>query len=144
MKSSSVPSPLSLPRDIDAGEWSEGHVQGIALDTERKYMYYSFTTVLVKTDLEGNLIGTVSGLTGHLGCISFNDEDGRVYGSIEYKHDVIGQNIMKRKGACRRGRLLYRHIRRRQDRQGRARRRARRHNDRRLSSRRRRRFQRFG
>ncbi len=98
MKSSSVPSPLSLPRDIDAGEWSEGHVQGIALDTERKYMYYSFTTVLVKTDLEGNLIGTVSGLTGHLGCISFNDEDGRVYGSIEYKHDAIGQGIMKRTG----------------------------------------------
>ena len=79
-----LPSPLSLPREIDGGKWSEGHVQGIALDRKNGYMYYSFTTVLVKTDLYGKLIGTVSGLTGHLGCISFNAEDGKVYGSIEY------------------------------------------------------------
>ena len=98
MKNKNLPSPLTLPRSVDGGQWTEGHVQGIALDRENGFMYYSFTTVLVKTDLCGNLIGTVSGLTGHLGCISFNAEDGRVYGSIEYKHDIIGENIMKRTG----------------------------------------------
>ncbi len=87
-----------LPLEIDGGKWDGGHVQGIALDTAGKYVYYAFTTVLVKTDLEGNLIGTVTGLLGHLGCIDFNDEDGRLYGSLELKHDSIGQGIMKRTG----------------------------------------------
>lgn len=88
----------NLPLTIDGGAWDTGHVQGIAVDTEGKYVYYSFTTTLVKTDLEGNLIGTVTGLLGHLGCIDFNDEDGRVYGSLELKHDSIGKGIMKRTG----------------------------------------------
>ena len=73
-----------------------GHVQGIAIDKERKYMYYSFTTSLIKTDMDGNIIGTVTGLAGHLGCIAYNYEDGKVYGSLEYKHDVIGQGILQR------------------------------------------------
>ncbi len=73
-----------------------GHIQGIATDKERKYMYYSFTTCLVKTDMDGNIIGTVKGLAGHLGCIAYNYEDGRVYGSLEYKHDSIGSSILKR------------------------------------------------
>lgn len=88
----------SLPRTINSGLWNTGHVQGIALDRERAHIYFSFTTALVKTDLQGNVIGYVSGITGHLGCIDFNEEDGRVYGSIEYKHDVIGRGIMKRTG----------------------------------------------
>ena len=86
---------MNLPDCIYSGAWTGGHCQGIALDTERKYIYYSFTTMLVKTDLEGNLIGTVGGLLGHLGCIDFCDRDGRLYGSLEYKHDAIGQWIMK-------------------------------------------------
>ena len=57
----------------------------MAIDTAREYMYFSFTTVLVKTDMQGNVIGTVTGLTGHLGDLDFNDIDGRVYGSLEYK-----------------------------------------------------------
>lgn len=89
-----------LPKMINSGSFTGGHVQGIALDDEHKYIYYSFTTIFVKADLEGNVIGTVTGLTGHLGCISFNSEDGRVYGSIEYKHDSIGQGIMKRTGVA--------------------------------------------
>lgn len=44
-----------------------GHIQGIATDAERKYMYYSFTTSLIKTDMNGNVIGSVKGLAGHLG-----------------------------------------------------------------------------
>ena len=88
----------NYPRLIEAGLWDAGHVQGIAIDTEKGYIYYSFTTVLVKSDLQGKVIGYVDGLTGHLGCIDFNVEDGKVYGSIEYKHDAIGQGIMKRLG----------------------------------------------
>ena len=88
----------ALPRSIFTGEWDTGHIQGIAIDTERKYIYYSYTTVLVKADLEGNVIGTVSGLTGHLGCLSYNGGDRCVWGSIEYKHDSIGKGIMARTG----------------------------------------------
>lgn len=73
-----------------------GHIQGIATDADRKYMYYSFTTCLIKTDMEGNIIGSVRGLAGHLGCIAFNCDDGRVYGSLEYKHDQIGRGILGR------------------------------------------------
>ena len=75
-----------------------GHVQGIATDKNRKYMYYSFTTAFVKTDMSGNIIGSVKGLAGHLGCIAYNENDGRVYGSLEYKHDVIGKGILERIG----------------------------------------------
>ena len=84
--------------DIKVSGITTGHVQGIATDKERKYMYYSFTTCLIKTDMEGNIIGTVKGLAGHLGCIAYNYEDGRVYGSLEYKHDQIGSGILKRIG----------------------------------------------
>ena len=87
--------PKDMPRSIYTGFWRAGHVQGVALDTERKHVYYSFTTMLVKTDLKGNVIGTVTGLLGHLGCIDFNDEDGRLYGSLEYKNDAIGKGIMR-------------------------------------------------
>ncbi len=71
-----------------------GHVQGIATDRNREYMYYSCTTYLVKTDMDGNVVGTVKGLAGHLGCIAYNYDDGKVYGSLEYKHDVIGREIL--------------------------------------------------
>lgn len=73
-----------------------GHVQGIAIDRERRFFYYSFTTCLIKTDMDGNVVGSVTGLVGHLGCIAYNDADGKVYGSLEYKHDAIGKGILKR------------------------------------------------
>lgn len=75
----------TLPRHIFVGGMKTSHVQGICIDTERKYMYFSFTQMLVKTDLMGNVVATCGGLTGHLGDIDFNDADGRVYGSLEYK-----------------------------------------------------------
>lgn len=89
-----APLPLSIP----SGLWPYGHCQGIAIDTNRQYMYYSFTTALIKTDLQGQLIGSVTGLLGHLGCIDFNDENGKLYGSLEYKNDAIGQGILKHAG----------------------------------------------
>lgn len=72
-----------FPRSIDAGLWKTGHLQGIAVDTAHEYIYYAFTTVLVKARLNGETVGWVGGLAGHLGCIDFNDEDGRVYASLE-------------------------------------------------------------
>ena len=61
---------MNLPKKIKFGGMKTGHIQGIATDKDRKYMYYSFTTSLVKTDLEGNIIGSVVGLCGHLGCMT--------------------------------------------------------------------------
>ena len=88
-----------LPRNIHCCLRSGSHVQGITFDNEHKYVYISFTTRFVKADMEGNIIGTVNGITGHLGCIDFNPEDGKVYGSIEYKHDSIGKGIINKIGA---------------------------------------------
>jgi len=82
-----------------SGQWAAGHCQGIAVDKARGWVYFSFTTMLVKTDLAGRLLGTVTGLMGHLGCIAFNEADGLLYGSLEYKNDAIGQNILKALGS---------------------------------------------
>jgi len=87
-----------LPLKIETGLWNNGHIQGIAVDPVNEFIYYSFTTLLVKAKFDGTIVGTVKGLLGHLGCIDFNDEDGKVYGSIEYKHDSIGQGIMRGTG----------------------------------------------
>ncbi|MEV5571731.1 hypothetical protein AB0L06_16900 [Spirillospora sp. NPDC052269] len=74
-----------LPKEVYGGAWQSPHVQGIAVDRRRGHMYFSFTDLLVKTDMSGKPIGSVVGFTGHLGDLDFNDEDGRVYGSLEYK-----------------------------------------------------------
>ena len=91
----------NLPRTIYSKEWKAGHIQGIAVDKEQKYIYYSFTTMLIKADMQGNIVGTVTGLLGHLGCIEFNDEDGRIYGSLEYKNDSIGRGILKQENTTK-------------------------------------------
>ena len=88
----------SLPNRIFSGDWKEGHVQGIAVDSVRGYVYYSFTTILLKTDLLGNPVGSVCRLAGHLGCITFDAEKNRIYGSLELKHDSIGAGIINRTG----------------------------------------------
>lgn len=82
-----------LPKTIFSGLQGKHHVQGIVVNPEKGYVCFSFTTRLIKLDLQGNLIGSVDGFTGHLGCLAYNDEDGRIYGSIEYKNDKIGVGI---------------------------------------------------
>lgn len=77
--------PSRLPTEVYGGAWPAGHVQGIAIDQKKGYMYFSFTNLLVKTDLAGKPVGSVTGFTGHLGDLDFNSRDGRVYGSLEYK-----------------------------------------------------------
>lgn len=91
----------SLPTSIYTGLQGKYHVQGIAIDKEKGHIYFSFTTRLIKMDLKGNLIGSVEGLTGHLGCLTRNPVDGRIYGSLEYKNDAIGKGIAGEKAEKR-------------------------------------------
>lgn len=79
---------------ICTGAWGRCHIQGIAVDIKKGYIYYSFTTKLIKATLDGKIVGTLDGLAGHLGCIAFNENDGCVYGSLEYKDDIIGRDIL--------------------------------------------------
>lgn len=90
-----------LPQSIKCGPFKTGHVQGIAVDVRNRMVYCSFTSLLAKYDFDGNLVGTVSGLLGHLGCLDFNDADGKIYGSLEYKDDGIGRGILEREGSKR-------------------------------------------
>ena len=83
-----------LPRKIYV-EDGNFHVQGVVVDTSRGYAYFSFTTSLVKTNLKGEIIGSVDGFIGHLGCLALHPEDGRIYASLEYKNDNIGKGILK-------------------------------------------------
>lgn len=87
-----------LPPEIYSGPWRAGHVQGAAVDAERKFVYFSFTDILVKTTTEGEIIGSVTGLVGHMGCIAYNPLDRRLYASVEYKADSIGRAISQRLG----------------------------------------------
>ena len=89
---------FTFPKDIYSGAYKTGHCQGIAVDPERGFVYYSFTTAIIKTDLAGNLIGSAYGLLGHLGCIAYSRTDNRVYGSLEYKNDAIGRGILRANG----------------------------------------------
>ncbi|WP_246151179.1 hypothetical protein [Streptomyces qinzhouensis] len=74
-----------LPAVIDGGVWRSGHLQGMALDRARGFMYFSYTDALVKTDLDGRPIGSVTHVPGHLGDLDHHPGDGRVYGSLEHK-----------------------------------------------------------
>ena len=88
----------TFPHSIYSGIHHGGHVQGIAIDEARGHVFFSFTTELVKTDYAGNLLGSVKGLIGHLGCIVFDPVGRRVIGSLELKHDAIGKGIISRTG----------------------------------------------
>jgi len=83
---------------IFTGTHGNNHIQGIAVDPKKGYIYYSFTTMLIKAKLDGTIVGSVKGLSGHLGCIDFRESDGKVYGSLEYKNDIIGRGILKNLG----------------------------------------------
>ncbi|MES2417073.1 MAG: hypothetical protein V4541_02740 [Bacteroidota bacterium] len=88
---------IKLPDSIYSGKQGGLHVQGVAIDKVNGYIYFSFTDKLLKTDLEGKLIGSVTGFVGHLGDLDFTD-DGKIYGSLEYKNDAIGKGIKKELG----------------------------------------------
>lgn len=90
--------PLALPNSIYSGKQGKFHVQSAAIDQERGFVYFSYTDKLVKTDLEGNFLGSVTGLVGHLGDIDFDPETNKIYGSLEFKQDAIGKGISKKLG----------------------------------------------
>ena len=90
---------MNIPSRIPCGSsWPNGHVQGIAIDEAHGHIYYCYTTVLVKTDLMGTVLGTVGHLAGHMGCITMDSERRRLYGSLELKHDWIGKGVIKSNG----------------------------------------------
>ena len=88
--------PADLPDSIFVA-MKDGHVQGIALDREKGFLYLSFTSSFLKTDLQGNLIGSINRIQGHLGAMTLGP-DGRVYASLECKDDSIGQGVASRLG----------------------------------------------
>lgn len=92
-----APAPSDLAQGVYAGGY-KSHVQGIAVDREKGYMYMSFTTVFLKTDLQGNVLASMSGIPGHLGAMTLNPEDGKVYASLEFKDDEIGRGIARTLG----------------------------------------------
>lgn len=71
--------PLSL---ASGGSWDIKHCQGMAIDQKGGYAYYSYTNTFVKCDLEGNAVGSITGIQGHLGDICYNPKDGKVYASL--------------------------------------------------------------
>jgi hypothetical protein len=94
-------SPANLPGSIFSGKQGKLHVQSSAVDQENEVVYFSFTDKLIKTDLNGNLIGSVTGFVGHLGDMDFDPESGKIYASLEFKDDAIGKGITKTLGVER-------------------------------------------
>lgn len=82
----------SLPDSVFVGN-QPFHVQGIALDREAGCFYLSFTSEFLKVDFKGNVIGSLTGIPGHLGAMTFDPVGRKVYASLEYKDDEIGTNI---------------------------------------------------
>lgn len=71
------------------------HVQGLAYDKEKNVMYFSFTSRFLKTDMNGKILASIDRIQGHLGAMTFNPADRKVYASLECKDDEIGRNISK-------------------------------------------------
>ncbi|MBQ4086674.1 MAG: hypothetical protein IJC78_00320 [Clostridia bacterium] len=84
-------------RELNLGYWSEaadsygaGHVQGVCVDDEGKYMYASFTNMLVKLDVAtGEIVGSMIGMStgshkggAHIGDVCYNN--GKIYTPLIY------------------------------------------------------------
>lgn len=77
------------------------HIQGLALDKKEKCLYCSFTSAFFKCNLEGNVIGSVTGINGHLGAMTYEPKSKKVYASLEIKDDEIGRGVSDALGAER-------------------------------------------
>ncbi len=88
----------TLPTKFDVKIRTKFHVQGMAIDTTARCFYLSFTTSLVKTDYEGNVLASIDSIFGHLGAMTFDATSRKLYASLECKDDVIGQGIAKHLG----------------------------------------------
>lgn len=76
------------------------HVQGIAYDNAASRMYFSFTTRFLVTDEEGRMIGSIDQIHGHLGAMTFDAKNRKVYASLECKDDEIGAGISQKLGVA--------------------------------------------
>ncbi len=79
-------------------EGQSHHVQGIAYDEAASRMYFSFTTRFIVTDDKSQIIGSIDEIHGHLGAMTFDAAQRKVYASLECKDDEIGANISKKMG----------------------------------------------
>ncbi len=77
----------TLPNYIYTGTYGSYHVQGMSVDVKGGYTYYTFTSTLVKLDMDGNLVGTMTGFPGHMGDCSYNEEDGKLYATLHLEGD---------------------------------------------------------
>lgn len=77
------------------------HIQGLALDKKDNCIYSSFTSAFFKSDLEGNLIGSITGINGHLGAMTYDAKNKKVYASLEIKDDAIGNGVADALGEAR-------------------------------------------
>jgi len=82
-----------LPTNVEIKIRARDHVQGMAIDTAARCMYLSFTTILVKTDYEGNVLAQIDSIPGHLGAMTFDAAARKLYASLELKDDEIGRGI---------------------------------------------------
>ncbi|MBQ0081016.1 MAG: hypothetical protein KBS95_05660 [Alistipes sp.] len=89
---------FNLPDSIYVGGQKAGHVQGIAYDFDRDCMYLSFTTRFLKVNRQGEIIGSIEKVQGHLGDMTVSPIDGKVYASLECIDDEIGKGVAKRLG----------------------------------------------
>lgn len=85
-----------LPDRFDVKAKFSSHVQGVAVDTTAGCFYLSFTTSLVKTDYEGNVLARVDSINGHLGAMTFDPSRRKLYASLECKDDEIGRGIARK------------------------------------------------
>lgn len=104
----SASEPLRLPDSVFVGGQMM-HVQGLALDKEKECMYFSFTSRFIKTDLQGKILASIDRIQGHLGAMTFNPEDRKVYASLECKDDEIGSEISRKLAveAVRKGESVF-------------------------------------
>lgn len=61
-----------------------GHLQGMCVDDDLRYMYVSYTNGIGKIDMKtGEVAGYLTGFDGglHIGCLAYYD--GHIYGSFE-------------------------------------------------------------
>lgn len=101
--------PSDVPDSVYVGN-QIFHVQGLAIDREKQCMYFSFTSEFYKTDMQGNILASINKIQGHLGAMTINPEDGKVYASLECKDDEIGKgisNTLKVKGVERSSSVFY-------------------------------------
>lgn len=87
--------------DVIHLEGGKLHIQGIALDKKENCLYSSFTSAFFKSDLDGNIIGSVTGINGHLGAMTYDEKTKTVYASLEIKDDEIGRGVSDALGAER-------------------------------------------